>query len=172
MAPEAPSTPKHRELTREQRLQVHTLANIDWIPRRIAKHLDITPRQVQYARSHRFTPQKHRCGPKPMLNAPSRAALVRYIRTSKETRRMPYYELAARLNWNISESTIRRALRKENMFRRIARKKPPISETNKQTRLRWAREHVDWIREQWDSILWTDETWVNNYIFSTVYIFN
>ena len=35
MAPEVPSTPKHGELTRDQRLQVHTLANIDWTPLRM-----------------------------------------------------------------------------------------------------------------------------------------
>ncbi len=42
----------------------------------------------------------------------------------------------------------------------IARTKPPISECNRQLRLTWAREHLDWTKEQWNKILWTDETWV------------
>jgi hypothetical protein len=42
----------------------------------------------------------------------------------------------------------------------MARMKPPISETNRVARLEWARAHVHWTEEQWEAILWTDETWV------------
>lgn len=42
----------------------------------------------------------------------------------------------------------------------IARTKPSISECNRQLRLAWADEHPDWTKEQWNKILWTDETWV------------
>ena len=73
---------------------------------------------------------------------------------------MPYFEVAIELNWNVSESAIRRALHKEGYHRRIARRKPPISEVNRVTRLAWAIEHRFWTREQWNRILWTDETWV------------
>ena len=58
MVPEVPFTFKHRELIKNQRFQLYTFANINWIPRRIAKHLNITPRQIQYVRSHRFIFQK------------------------------------------------------------------------------------------------------------------
>ncbi len=73
---------------------------------------------------------------------------------------MPYHQLAVRMGWDVSESTIRKALRKEGFSRHIAQRKPPISEVNRLARLCWAWEHVDWTREQWNSILWTDETWV------------
>ena len=160
MTVEVPSTPKRAQLTRDQRIQVHTLIGIHWTPRRISTHLKLTQRQVKYAREHRLTPQKQRCGPKPMLDTPSRTRLIHHVRQSKETRRMPYYKLAIQLEWNVSESTIRKALQKEGFNRRVARRKPPISEVNRLARLRWAWEHVDWTREQWDTILWTDETWV------------
>ena len=73
---------------------------------------------------------------------------------------MPYQEVAIKLDWNVSESTIRRALQKEGLARRVARRKPPISEANRVARLRFAWEHINWTREMWDTILWTDETWV------------
>jgi hypothetical protein len=38
--------------------------------------------------------------------------------------------------------------------------KPPISEANRVARLQWALEHVNLTDEQWEKILWTDETWV------------
>jgi len=44
--------------------------------------------------------------------------------------------------------------------RRVARKKPLITETNRKKRLAWAQEHLDWLLEQWAKILWIDETWV------------
>ena len=113
---EVPSTPKRKQLSRDQRLQVHTLTSIHWTPHRIAKHLDITPRQAKYACSVPLTPQKQRCGRKSILNTPSHGALVRYIRTSKEDRRMPYHELAVRMGWNVSESVIQSALRKEGAY--------------------------------------------------------
>lgn len=150
---EVPSTPKHSQLTRDQRLQVHTLAGIGWDLERIAKHLNITLYQARYAASHRLTPQNRKSGAKAILNTPRRAYLVRYIRSSKETRRMPYQEVARRLGWNVSESAIRRALRKEGLSRHVAQRKPPISEANRLLCLQWAREHISWTREQWNTIL-------------------
>jgi transposase len=157
---DVPSTPKRSQLTRDQRIQVQTLSGVGWDAERIAKHLKITTRQVRYATSHQLTPQNRKSGPKPVINTPCRDRLVRFIQSSKETRRMQYEEVATRLGWNVSGRAIRRALKKEGFSRHIARRKPPISEANRVARLQWAREHIDWTREQWETILWTDETWV------------
>ncbi len=62
---------------------------------------------------------------------------------------------------NIGWYAIRNALRRAGFSRRVARRKPPISEKNRRARLRWAIEHVGWTYEQWKKILWSDETWVN-----------
>jgi hypothetical protein len=55
---------------------------------------------------------------------------------------------------------IKRALYRLGFRRRVARKKPPITEANRVARLNWASEHVNWSPEQWAKILWTDETWI------------
>lgn len=75
---------------------------------------------------------------------------------------MPYFQVAIELNQDISESAIRRALQKEGYHRRIARRKPPISEQNRVVRLQWAQEHINQIREQWNTILQTNKTWVTS----------
>ena len=65
----------------------------------------------------------------------------------------------------VGESCIKSPLFTNNLVgyhRRVARKKPPISETNRLLRLAWAIEHENWTREQWNTILWTDETWVTS----------
>ena len=50
------------------------------------------------------------------------------------------------------------ALKKKGMIGRIAVRKPLLRPVNKQKRLRFAQEHVDWTIDQWKSVLWTDES--------------
>ena len=168
-SPSPPSTPKRRTplLTRDQRIQVQTLRGAGWSRGDIVCHFRslgvlCTERQVQWAEAHRSTPQKHRCGVRSILDTPTRHRIIEFIISSQRTRRMSYIQLSEEMSLFVSEAIIRRALRKEGYFRRIARKKPPISEKNARLRLAWALEHVNWTREQWDLILWTDETWVTD----------
>ena len=79
---------------------------------------------------------------------------------SRENRRMSYAQLASVLDFGVKKDAIRNALAKEGFHRRLAIRKPPISETNRKIRLAWAEEHKDWTIEQWYRILWTDETWI------------
>ena len=37
---------------------------------------------------------------------------------------------------------------------------PLYLKKNRQLRLQWALEHVEWTQEQWNSVLWSDETWI------------
>ena len=75
---EVQSALKPKKLTRDQRFQMHTVIDIEWNPRRIA---NLTPPQAQYARLVRITPQKQRCGPKPMLDTTRRKAPFRIIQS-------------------------------------------------------------------------------------------
>ena len=158
-----PSTPKKQsDLTRDQRIQVTTLREIGWSYEQIAKHLGITIRQVQYScTAGRPTPQKKNCGPRSIISDDARQMLINFVCASAENRRLSYAQLAWKLGWNVSEDVIRKALKKEGFSRRIARSKPPISEVNRLRRLEWSLEHLNWTKEQWNFILWSDETWVN-----------
>jgi transposase len=51
-------------------------------------------------------------------------------------------------------------MKKEGYIRAVSRRKPPLTEATRQIRLDWALEHLNWTQEQWESILWSDETWV------------
>lgn len=59
---------------------------------------------------------------------------------------------------------------KAGFSRRVARRKPPISERNRQARLRFAIEHIGWTVEDWKKILWSDETWVNGDPHTKTYV--
>ena len=80
-----PSTPtKQTELSRDLRLKAITLHEIGWRYQAIAKHLNITIRQVQYACATRPTPQKRQCGRKPSLDNESSQILVNFVTASQE----------------------------------------------------------------------------------------
>ena len=147
-------------LTRDQKLQVQTLRRAGWKYSDIAVHLGLTYRQVEVTCHNRVTPKKRKG--RPSITDEMRQELVTYVCQSKLTRRMPYLKLAITLGWRVLEDAIRRALWKEGFRRRVARLKPPITETNRMKRLQWAIEHRNWTKEQWDSIMWSNETWVTD----------
>ena len=131
-----PSTPtKQTEVSRDTRLKIQVLRDIGWKYSAIANQLKITIRQVQYACNTRPTPQKQLCGRKPTLDAESRQLLVSFVCASSENRQTPYWQIPWKLGWNVSEEVIRRELKKEDFARRIARRKPSISEINRLCRL-------------------------------------
>jgi hypothetical protein len=63
--------------------------------------------------------------------------------------------------FDVSPNAVKYALRKRGYSRRVALRKPRISEKNRLERLVWAHEHLHWTEAQWNRVLWTDETWVN-----------
>lgn len=91
---------------------------------------------------------------------------------------MSYKNLAEYFKFNEDLTTkvytgadsIKRALKRRGYSRRIALRKPPISEANRIIRLTWAHEHVHWTKEQWYEILWSDETWVTGGHHRKIYI--
>ena len=176
-SPPEPSTPKRNTalLTRDQRIQVRTLRVIKWTRKNIVKHLksqgiDCTEKQVQYAEEIRSTPQKHRCDFKVLLDTFARRRIVIFIESSKRTRRMPYIEVDEELQLYVSDKIMRETMRKEGIFRRLVRHKPLISEKNRLLRLAFAHAHLNWIRNQWNTILWSDETWVTSGFHTRVWI--
>ena len=168
-----PSTPqKKRHLTRDERLQVHTLHKAGLCYESIAKQLRVTKRQFQYAiLNHRRSPKK-RSGRPSTLSEEQVNELVLFVTSSSASRRMTYFELSqiAFPNWNVSERVIKCALNRRRHERRMVRPKPVLTEERKKLRLDFAERHCSWILEQWSKKLWTDETWVTGSFHSSTWI--
>jgi hypothetical protein len=105
---------------------------------------------------------KKRPGRPSILTQAQVEELVEFVCASAKNRRMSYEQLAKELEFGVKKDAIRNALMEEGYYRRLAMRKPPISEKNRATRLAWSLEHRDWTMEQWYEILWTDETWVTS----------
>jgi hypothetical protein len=52
---------------------------------------------------------------------------------------------------------VKRRLWDAGLLGRVAKKKPYLRLSNKKKRLRWAKEHRHWTKEDWKRVLWTDE---------------
>uniref|UniRef100_A0A3Q3VI99 Transposase Tc1-like domain-containing protein n=1 Tax=Mola mola TaxID=94237 RepID=A0A3Q3VI99_MOLML len=59
----------------------------------------------------------------------------------------------------VSTVTVRRRLCEANLLTRIPRKVPLLKKRHVQKkRLQFAKEHINWPKEKWRNILWTDES--------------
>jgi transposase len=162
--PNVPSTPppllrrRRQNTSRDDRLRVHTLREIGWNSRDITRHTGLTQNQVRYALTHPSTPRKPSGRPS-QLSPNDIDRIIEWVCASKANRRSRWDQIPQKLGLNVGYYTVRRALRNAGFERRLARRKPPISERNRQARLAFAIECVDWTPEQWNNVLWTDETW-------------
>ncbi|CAD6199639.1 unnamed protein product [Caenorhabditis auriculariae] len=57
-----------------------------------------------------------------------------------------------------SVSTVKRRLNAAGIMGRRPVKKPLISEKNRAARVKWTKEHHNWTRQDWNKILWSDES--------------
>ncbi|CAD6191447.1 unnamed protein product [Caenorhabditis auriculariae] len=66
-----------------------------------------------------------------------------------------------------SVSTVKRRLNAAGIMGRRPVKKPLISEKNRAARVKWAKEHLNRTRQDWNKILWSDETVLHHVSQST-----
>jgi transposase len=132
--PQIPPSASTSYSTRDQRLQIQTLRDIGLTYRQIHEQLGLTHRQIRYAISHRVTPKK-RSGRPSILTQEEVNEIITWICFSKANRRTPWVKIPIILKLNVSYYYIRTALRNAGFARRVARRKPPLSERNRIQRL-------------------------------------
>ena len=84
------------------------------------------------------------------------------VRSAEANTCQPLTQLRLDTNLDISEQTIRRRLRENGISKHKAVNRPFLTAQHIAARLKWAREHSDWSIEQWQSVIWSDETMVRN----------
>jgi len=70
---------------------------------------------------------------------------------------MKLAEVKDQLAPSISTRTVGRRAHELGFNNRVAVKKPFLSDTHKERRLQFAKEHESWTVDEWRNILWTDE---------------
>ena len=70
---------------------------------------------------------------------------------------MPLAELQANFQPHLSRSTIQRHLKENNLHKWLAKGRPRLNNKHKKARYKWACEHYNWSKEDWEKVLWSDE---------------
>ncbi|KAF6815631.1 hypothetical protein CMUS01_12404 [Colletotrichum musicola] len=166
----AGSTTKH--LTDADRQRIRTLYHDAKLSQpEIAELTGYTKNQVRTAIRAHSAAVAPRSGRPRVMTAQQEEELVEYVTSSKEGRRASFLRLSCILFSSFFGAyAIRAALRRLGFQRRSARRKPSISETNRQKRLAWAYENNHWTVEDWRKVLWTDETWITGGHHTKLYV--
>ncbi|GBM66903.1 Transposable element Tc1 transposase [Araneus ventricosus] len=59
---------------------------------------------------------------------------------------------------SVSEHTVQRTLLDMGLCSRRPTRVPLLTKRHRQLRLQWAREHRDWIMDEWKRVAWSDES--------------
>jgi len=82
------------------------------------------------------------------------------IRTARKQCRTPLGEIGNQLGLNVSETTIRAALKHEGYHHCVARKVPYLRKHHRLGRMSWAQLYKHLTRAQWRKVIWSDECYI------------
>lgn len=112
---------------------------------------------------HDFLQCTYNCliGRAPIIDTPTRRRLVFALQQDAEHRRMPMVEVAREIGLEAGKHAVETAFAREEYNRRVARKKPYLSQQHKERRLQWALARRHWTADDWEHwVLFTDECYV------------
>lgn len=67
-------------------------------------------------------------------------------------------EISEQFGIEVTSRTVRNRLRDGGLYGRVAVKKPLLSKKNRKARMEFARAHISWSKEKWNTVLWSDES--------------
>uniref|UniRef100_A0AAY5L4Q6 Transposase Tc1-like domain-containing protein n=1 Tax=Esox lucius TaxID=8010 RepID=A0AAY5L4Q6_ESOLU len=88
------------------------------------------------------------------------------VRDTKKNSQVTLGETQAALEKDgvvVSRSTTQRYLNKNELYGRVARKKPLLRQWHKKAWLQYARQHLDTPHSFWHTVIWSDETKIELY---------
>jgi transposase len=129
------------------RVPLREITNITAIPKSTVHDINTRGTGINEARSGR--PRK--------LSSGDIRQIIRHIRLNKSTRRLSLSALKRDLHLDVHEHTIRRALQQVGYYHRVARRRPYLNKRDRSRRLKFAKKHRDWTKEQWATVLFSDE---------------
>ena len=102
------------------------------------------------------TKNKPRCGGPQKLKAEDVEMLKHDVLEDRESRTMPLADITMKLNsmliTDVSQTTVRRTLKKQGIKCHAAAVKPFVSETNAAKRVAWCKERLNWKIKDWEQV--------------------
>lgn len=102
---------------------------------------------------------KSRTGRPPLLTKRENKRIIQLVRLNPRiTAYQVKLEVEERFSKSVSDDTIRRIIKKAGYHSRVARRKPYISDINRQKRMDFANEFVSKPPEFWNKVIFSDES--------------
>ena len=130
----------------------------------IAKQLKCDPQTVhrvlkRFTKTNSFSDAPRSGAPRKTSKADDRLL----VRSSTKDRRLPATQLRLQLvdkkgKPSVSARTIRRRLAEVGLNGRKPRKKPLLTKVHKEKRLQWAKKYSSWTVNDWEKVLFSDES--------------
>lgn len=101
---------------------------------------------------------KPRCGGPRKLTADDIDVLEHSVLEDRESRCEPLADITKKLNnagSSVSQTTVRRALKKAGIKCHPAVVKPYVSESNAAKRVAWCKERLNWKVKDWEKVCWS-----------------
>lgn len=152
-----------KQISIEKRSAICTLRNEGYSMSQIAQKVGVSKKGVYTTldRSQKFgslMDRKRSGRPRKTTKAEDKYIIMK----SKRNRRLTAVDITNDFNFGksskISITTVKTRLLRAGLRGRVAIKKPLLRIVNKKKRLEWAKKHANWTAEQWNSVLWTDES--------------
>jgi transposase len=133
--------------------------------RQIAKDLGIGKSTVaEFATKHAKDMPRNKGGRSKCLSHQDRRFLVRSITSgSAKTAVDATKQLQAGLNISVTPHTVRNALKEVGLGAIKKPAKPKITKKQACARLDFAKSHCNWTLDDWQQVIWSDETKVNRF---------
>lgn len=152
-----------RNLTGEECAQAVVLVEVGWSFRRIGQRFNVAHTTVSRVIQRYREAGNHVRRPGQGRNRITTPINDRYLRLSTlrqrfVTARSLQMQLREVSGLQISGETIRQRLRAFNLRPRVAARGPALTRDHRRARLNFATDHVNWPEDQWERVLFTDES--------------
>lgn len=150
-------------LTVSEAVRIVTLLEEGYSQRIVANRVGVAQSTVsevgrRYRETNQFTRRPGQGRRRSTSHLDDRFIVLRSLRNRTYTAPELQGALAEVRRVNISERTVRRRLAEVGLRARRPANGPRLLAHHKIQRLRFARQHVNWGREQWSTVLFTDES--------------
>jgi transposase len=154
---------KGQYLSEESRIRVVVLHEEGYSSPKIAKRVGCNQSTViRIIKKHQetgSTADRHRTGrPKKTTQRQDRVLLRTSLVNRKLTSPLLLREWQEKCSVDVCPSTVRRRCLEFGLRGCKARKKPLLTEQQRKKRLLWAKEYSKWSKEEWEKVLFSDES--------------
>ncbi|GFU73434.1 transposable element Tcb1 transposase [Trichonephila clavipes] len=112
-----------------------------------------------YKKCGNVTSGKYNSGRKRKLTNRYKRVLTRIVaRKRKQSLSQITSEVNSHLRNPISARTVQRELHASNLFGRVGIRKPLVTARHALQRRQWCRTHRQWTPQQWQQVIWSDES--------------